>query len=457
MRRAIVSIIVIWCALSPLCPRASAQPTEGSEFDATKNLVVTIEGKLGETPTQGAGIVFANQGGFVYIATAFHVVRRGENIATDLRVRFAQKPNQEFPAEHHPRAWYEHDLSVIRVKTPPGLQFRLDRLAPPASVKKRDKVYAIGYPNAERWAVTFNPGFVRTIDAQTLTVESPSIVAGYSGGALINQRNLLVGIVQGTDALMANALRLDEALNLIRQEVELPIQLSLRTPGASRTNPKDGLPYVWIPPGKFMMGCSKEDKGCSLDESPPHQVEITLGYWMGQTEVTQEAYRRVTGEDPSKFKGANRPVERVSWTEAQDYCVKVGLRLPTEAEWEYAARAGSTEARYGEVDAVAWYRTNASQQTHDVGGKQANRWNLYDTLGNAWEWVADWYDKDYYWAGEGKDPKGPSAGGQRVLRGGTWGGNPEDVRVSDRDGWVGPAIRDYIIGFRCGGELPYER
>ncbi len=448
MRVTIVGVILLLL----LCPRASAQPTEGAEFEATKNLVVMIEGKLGEAPTQGAGIVFANQAGFVYIATAFHVVRSDENRATDLKVRFAQKPNEDFAAEHHPRAWYEHDLAVIRVKTPQALGFQLDRLADMAAMKKGDKVYAIGYPTTERWAVTFNPGFLRIVDAMTLKAESRSITEGYSGGALIDQRSFLAGMVLNTDSVMANALRLDRALDLIRQEVELPVQLSLRTPGALRTNLKDGLPYVWIPPGRFTMGCSKDDKECKEDQAPPHEVEITKGYWMGQTEVTQAAYRRVTDKDPSEFKGAKRPVERVSWGEANDYCMKAGLRLPTEAEWEYAARAGSTATRHGELDEVAWHLGNASRQTHEAGGKLPNGWNLYDTLGNAWEWVADWYSQDYYQAGEGKDPKGPGSGTERVMRGASWGNSPENVSVFVRSRHE-PALRLHHIGFRCAGEL----
>ncbi len=458
MQRAIVSIIATWCALLLLllCPLASAQPTEGVEFEAIKNLVVMIEGKLGEAPTYGAGIVFANQGGFIYVATAFHVVRKGENSATGLKIRFAQKPDEDFAAEHHPRAWYEYDLAVIRVKTPPGLrQFQFDRLAEATSVKKGDKVYAIGYPGgSEPWGVTYNPGFVRTVLEFTLTVEAPPITVGHSGGALFDQRSLLVGMVKNTDGVVATVLRMDKALETIRRELELPVQLSLAPKaGSSRPNAKDGLEYIWIPPGRFIMGCSEEDTLCDKDESPPHEVEIGSGFWMGQTEVTQAAYRRLTTADPSKFKGAQRPVESVSWQEANNYCLKAGLRLPTEAEWEYAARAGSTKSHYGGWGEIGWHSENSSQTTHDVGGKQANRWTLYDMLGNVWEWVADRYDQDSYKAKEGKDPKGPGSGSLRVMRGKSWINLTGSVRVSDR-GAIEPASRSEHVGFRCAGELP---
>ena len=200
-------------------------------------------------------------------------------------------------------------------------------------------------------------------------------------------------------------------------------------------NPKDGLTYVWIPPGRFMMGCSPGDTECFDDEKPARSVEIPSGFWLGQTPVTQQAYQRVTGQSPSHFKGANRPVETVSWDEAQSYCQAIGGRLPTEAEWEYAARAGSTGARYGNLDDIAWYSGNSGGQTHEVGQKQPNAWGLFDMLGNVWQWTADWFVQGSY----------------RSLRGGSWGYGPGVVRVSYRGRGV-PGYRLNTFGFRCVGE-----
>jgi hypothetical protein len=162
------------------------------------------------------------------------------------------------------------------------------------------------------------------------------------------------------------------------------------TAGPKRTNPKDGLIYVWIPPGTFRMGCSLGDNECYA-EAPAHDVTITKGFWIGQTEVTQEAYLKVTASNSSGLKGVKLPVETISWYDADDYCRGVGGRLPTEAQWEYAARAGSTASRYGEIDQIAWYAKNSGDETHDVGQKAPNTWGLYDTLGNVWEWTEDWY------------------------------------------------------------------
>jgi len=187
------------------------------------------------------------------------------------------------------------------------------------------------------------------------------------------------------------------------------------TAGTVRTNPKDGQRYVWIPPGSFMMGCSPFDNECDNDEKPVREVEITKGFLLGETEVTQAAYERVSGSNPSHFKGPDLPVETVNWENARDYCAAIGGRLPTEAEWEYAARAGTTSSRYRDLDEVAWYARNSGQQTHAVKGKKANPWGLYDMLGNVWEWTADAYDSN-----------------AKTLRGGSWSDYPRNLRVSDR-------------------------
>jgi formylglycine-generating enzyme required for sulfatase activity len=217
-------------------------------------------------------------------------------------------------------------------------------------------------------------------------------------------------------------------------------------PGATRVNPRDGLTYVWVPPGRFTMGCSPGDDECYDDEKPAHEAFIKKGFWIGQTPVTQEAFERVMGKNPSHFKGARLPVNSATWAEANDYCRAVEGRLPTEAEWEYAARAGSTASRYGEIDSIAWYDKNSVGKTHEVAQKAKNAWGLYDTLGNVWEWVADWYGP--YPSGSVTDPRGSASGTRRVLRGGSWYYNSRFARVSFRN-YVEPEDRGFNIGFRC--------
>jgi formylglycine-generating enzyme required for sulfatase activity len=200
------------------------------------------------------------------------------------------------------------------------------------------------------------------------------------------------------------------------------------------------LELVWIPPGEFMMG----------EDSTAHRVKLTKGFWMGKYEVTQEQYEAVVGSNPSYFKGANNPVEQVSWHDAVAFCNKVGGRLPTEAEWEYACRAGTTTKYHsGDTDSdlarVAWYDGNSGNTTHAVGGKQANAWGLHDMHGNVWEWCADWYGD--YPKGDVTDPVGPSSGSRRVLRGGSWLNTASYCRSAHR-GRTYPSNCNYYCGVR---------
>ena len=198
--------------------------------------------------------------------------------------------------------------------------------------------------------------------------------------------------------------------------------------------------FVAVPPGEFTMGCSPGDSECDDDEKPSRRVRITEGFEMGKYEVTQTEWEAVTGSNPSYFKGADRPVEMVRWNDIQEFLAKLNARndgrqyrLPTEAEWEYAARAGTTGKYAGELDDMAWYYANSGGETHPVGQKQPNAWGLYDMHGNVWEWCRDWYDKDYYGRSLAVDPQGPSSGSSRVMRGGSWNYNARFHRVSRRD------------------------
>jgi formylglycine-generating enzyme required for sulfatase activity len=260
--------------------------------------------------------------------------------------------------------------------------------------------------------------------------------------------------------------------------------------GDSKVNPKDNQRYVWIPPGAFQMGCSPGDTECDDHEKPLHEVSLSKGFWMGRTAVTVAAFKRytqATGEPMPTGKNDfgrpfnsadgndNDPVVAVTWDEAAGFCGWAGMRLPSEAEWEYAARAGSTAERYGRLDDIAWYGDNSGKQPVDsariwksdnrnydkrlsengngarpVGLKQPNAYGLYDMLGNVWQWTAGWYAGKYY-ESERLDPAGPPSGTSRVLRGASWSYIPAGVRVSVRVP-AAPSFRADSIGFRCVGD-----
>ncbi|MFN0103032.1 MAG: bifunctional serine/threonine-protein kinase/formylglycine-generating enzyme family protein [Bryobacteraceae bacterium] len=222
------------------------------------------------------------------------------------------------------------------------------------------------------------------------------------------------------------------------------------------TNRKDGLRYVHIPAGIFRMGCSPGDSECSDDEKPAHEVRISKAFWMGQTEVTVEAYKRfaaATGKAMPKpvIDGDSQPMAEVDWTEAKAYCEWAGMGLPTEAEWEYAARGGTTGARYAALPDVAWYRDNLAY-INPVGKKTANAFKLYDMLGNVREWTADLYENKYADSGPVTDPTGPLIGEYRVLRGGSGADDASFARASGRSKFD-PTGRELNFGFRCTGKL----
>ena len=204
---------------------------------------------------------------------------------------------------------------------------------------------------------------------------------------------------------------------------------------------------VYVAGGTFQMGSNSES-----DEKPIHTVTIS-GFFMNKTEVTQAEYRKVMGKTPSHFRGCDDcPVENVSWHDANAYAKKVGKRLPTEAEWEYAARGGNKSKGYiysgsNDLNTVGWYKKNSGSKTHPVAQKQPNELGLYDMSGNVWEWCSDWYNDSYYRSSPKNDPQGSNLGSSRVLRGGIWPSSYAIGRVADR-GRSLPNYRSNSFGFR---------
>jgi formylglycine-generating enzyme required for sulfatase activity len=220
------------------------------------------------------------------------------------------------------------------------------------------------------------------------------------------------------------------------------------------------LELVLIPAGKFTMGSLATEKDRSDDETQ-HEVTISKPFYMGKYEVTQEQYEAIMGKNPSDFKGAKNPVEGVTWHDAQAFCQKLSqksgraVRLPTEAMWEYACRAGTTTRFHSgdtdsALDGAGWYDKNAGNTTHPVGQKMATAWGLFDMHGNLWEWCQDWYDAKYYANSPAVDPQGATNGQwwqSRVSRGGAWLHGPKRCRSAYRN-YCSPGIQSYIIGFR---------
>ncbi len=244
----------------------------------------------------------------------------------------------------------------------------------------------------------------------------------------------------------------------------------------------------WIPAGKFLMGSPQDESGHFDDELPQHDVALTHGFWMFDTPCTQALWHAVMESNSSRFIDPERPAEHVSWDDAQEFILNLNsaiegleLQLPTEAMWEYACRASSSDATYaGPIkilgdnnapasDAIAWYGGNSGvdydldesvdstiwpqkQHNHSKAGtrkvklKQPNRWGLYDMLGNVWEWCDDWYGS--YPSEAQIDPTGPDSGHDRVLRGGSWGSGARHARAACRN-FVVPGYRSGYIGFRC--------
>ncbi len=251
-----------------------------------------------------------------------------------------------------------------------------------------------------------------------------------------------------------------------------------------------GIEMLLVPPGKFVMGMSPGDTEAQDDEKPAHEVTITKTFYLGRTEVTQEQWMKVMGENPSNVqKGSNaerdrarliakyieegltkqeaqekagaesnklltasNPVEKVSWDDCQKFCAKTGMKLPTEAQWEYACRAGVRKPRYGELGQIAWYDKNSDSSTHPVAQKSPNALGFYDMIGNVDEWCQDWKQSDYYKScSDGVvDPTGPAQSeyGGRVLRGGCHVFNALGCRASSRGFYTAPGNQSFNIGCR---------
>ena len=260
-----------------------------------------------------------------------------------------------------------------------------------------------------------------------------------------------------------------------------PIALPQTPPDSTKTNAADGLTYARIPAGSFVMGCSRDE--CRSNEKPAHQVTLTKDFWIGITEVTTGAYKRFAENThrtmPSapafnpEWKNDRLPISNVTWQDAADYCKWAGGALPSEAQWEYAARGGSTKDPYGPLDQIAWTSSNSGNERidsealsrndpahyeetlkkngnrpHEVAQKRPNGYGLYDMIGNMLEFTNDFADLNYYQHSPEQDPAGPATGNMRISRGGHFLYPDRACRASKRL-WGSGKEASPIEGFRC--------
>ena len=280
--------------------------------------------------------------------------------------------------------------------------------------------------------------------------------------------------------------RLREAMSVcFALALVLTVEAKAQSPDLIGINAKDGLRYTLIPAGSFLMGCSNRDEDCFPNELPRHRVTISRSFRIGVTEVTTQAFMRFVSEvghpmpsdsssGTSGWRNDRVPMVNTSWADAEAYCSWVGGALPTEAQWEYAARGGSDASRYGLLDEIAWTADNSGRAplnsdslqqaaglgavisaaqangnaAHEVGQKRANDYGLFDTLGNVDEWTADWWSPSYYAQSPPADPMGPETGTLRVLRGGSFMYPSKHTRVSKRQ-FAPPTSAGANAGFRC--------
>jgi formylglycine-generating enzyme required for sulfatase activity len=287
---------------------------------------------------------------------------------------------------------------------------------------------------------------VRLVDAQGNALEQAVTVDGTPRGNSPLQLKLPIG----EHVVEADGKR--HSVRVVEKEIEslvLTVERAAASPagGQGVAGPLPGMTFVTLPAGSFQMGSTTGDE----EEKPVHKVTLS-SFALMTTEVTQAQWRAVMGNNPSHFKGEDLPVENVSWDDVQDFLRKLNkrdpgknYRLPTEAEWEYACRAGSTakwcfgndESQLGDY---AWYYANADGRTHPVGRKRANAWGLFDMHGNVWEWCQDWYGN--YPSGDLTNPAGPTSGTSRVRRGGYWNADSSHARCAGRN-YTTPAFRYY--------------
>lgn len=398
----------------------------------------------------GFGFVVGRQGHRIYIVTANHVVRSPD---TDepyghVSVTFSVERGKSFPATILATRLIEpHDLAILEVTA--------DNLAIPPGCLAKERtdfsgtdVWFIGRKG--KFSVPAMGGRIndtRPDENGMASFDSTGLAAGTSGAPLLDS-NGLVGLVLEYDGKSTGRYL---SAHLIQRVVESwgypwDLETCQLTNDPCPSNSL-GMQFAEIPAGELVMGSGEGE----ADEQPVHRVTLSQPFCLGRYEVTQHQWRAVMGSNPSHFRGSDRPVESVSWFDVQDFLKRLNegegtkaYRLPTEAEWEYVARAGRTEGS-SNAERVAWHNHNAGGMTQPVGRLDGNPWGVYDLFGNVWEWLADYYGP--YALGPKVDPSGPQSGQYRVVRGGSWRFGEQYMTFSFRNN-ASPGSSEPDLGFR---------
>jgi formylglycine-generating enzyme required for sulfatase activity len=436
MRTAILALLLL------LPAAASAE-----DLDPALSALVRISGTRDGTPVRGSGFVVGLDRDEAMIVTVSHVIAGVEKI----EVTFAADLTRSFPAAGFMRmdAGNPRGPAVLQVRG--SLPAEVTTLS--FEVENRPRVgtalFLLGFPEMATSPRT-SQRVLSARDGTALLVDQGS-GEGFSGGPVL-QAGKVVGVITDTDeqtTYAVNAVVVHEALEGWR--VKLGNLVATCVPGQEAPENGIGIVFVRLCPGTFIMGSAENDPQAEADEKPAHQVRLSE-FWIGRTEITNAQYRNFQPH----HQGEDRlPAVHVSWTEAKAACESFGGRLPTEAEWEYAARAGRQTAwSFGHGETLladyAWYDKNSDSGTkpHPVATRTPNTWGLYDMHGNVWEWVGDWYAP--YEKGPQTDPAGPKTGQHLVLRGGSFIDPAKALRSADRYKYkLEPESRNKGIGFRC--------
>lgn len=433
-------------ALFLLLPAAAVAQEVETSFSA----LVRISGTRDGTLARGSGFVVGLDGDKATIVTASHVIEGMQQ----LEVGFAADLVESFSAgavlgmeTGNPRG-----LAVFQVRgaLPGGVTTLV--LEVESQPRVGEALFLLGFPQ-----MAPKPHMTQRVlsgrDGQLLLVDQ-GLGEGFSGGPVL-QGGKVVGVITDTDdqttyavnAVVVRAALEGWAVKLAATKPATKPALPEAKPCSGEERTAAGIVFVRICAGIFIMGSAEADRKASIVETPAHSVKLSE-FWIGKTEISNEQYRRF---QPDYRGEANLPATDVRWADAKAACEFFGGRLPTEAEWEYAARAGSqTVWSFGDdenlLDEYAWYKKNSSNKPHPVGMKKPNSWGLHDMYGNVWEWVADWFDE--YSRMAQIDPLGPKAGEDRVRRGGSFYDEARDLR-SARRFVASPIDRNWNIGFRC--------